>query len=80
MALAGYSAGTWKIGDDGVIAFQNTEVFCEPSALKAGNWLDGGLAALKIGETGSDSGLGPHNDDFLHGGSCDSSFSQRIAI
>ena len=80
MALAGCSTGTRKIEDGGVVVFRNTEVFCEPGALKTGNWPDGGLAALKIGETGGDCGLGPYSDDFLHDGSCASSLSRRVAI
>ena len=80
MALASCSAGTRKIEDGGVAVFLNTKVFCEPGALKTDNWPDGGLAALKIGETGCDCGLGPHSDDFHHGGSCASSLSRRVAI
>ena len=80
MALVGCSAGTQKIEDGGAVAFRNTEVLCEPVALKIGNWPDGGLAAQKIGETGGDCSLGPHSDDFLHSGSCDSSLSRRVAI
>ena len=37
MAWAGCSVGAQKIGDDEAVAFQNTEVFCEPSALRVGN-------------------------------------------
>ena len=35
---------------------------------------------ILLGSTGGDSGLGPHSNDFLLGGSYDSSFSQRVAI
>ena len=80
MALAGFSAGTRKIEDGGAVVFRSTVVLCEPGALKIGNWPNGGLAALKIGETGNDCGLGPHSDDFLHGGSYDSSLFRRVAI
>ena len=37
MALAICSAGTWKIEDGGVVVFRNTEVLCEPGALKISN-------------------------------------------
>ena len=80
MAPAGCFGGTRKIEDGGVVVFWNTEVFCEPGALKTGNWPDGGLAALKIGETDGDCGWGPHSDDFLHGRGCASSLSRRVAI
>ena len=56
MALAGCSTGTWKIEDGEVVVFWNIEVFCEPSALMTSNWPNGGLAALKIGETDGDCG------------------------
>ena len=37
MARAGCSVSAQKIEDDGVVVFRNTEVFCEPSALRAGS-------------------------------------------
>ena len=74
VVLARCSVGTRKIGEDGVVVLRSIEV------LRAGNWLDGGLAALKIGEIGGDSNLGSHSGDFHHGIRCDSSSSRRVAI